>query len=135
VEFASSLGEFTVEDESEEKYPERLPNSFWIVRGANRLRRRPLLSCCSKRFASSRPWRASASRGESAGGTSPARGLGKSARERLLILALALARLPRPPLGFPGGSKDCERKSRKPGRCDLLFLSMVKVKVKVKAEA
>jgi hypothetical protein len=50
------------------------------------------------------------------------------------MLALALARLPRPPLEFPGGSKDCERKSRKPGRGGLLFLSMVKVKVRAEAE-
>src|SRR5690242_21778203 len=60
-----------------------------MVSGASLLRRRPLLSACSKRFGSRRPCKASASRGESGGGASPARGLGRSARERLLMLALA----------------------------------------------
>ncbi|QRC98239.1 hypothetical protein JI435_411780 [Parastagonospora nodorum SN15] len=47
-----------------------------MVSGASRLRRRPVLSACSKRFASSRPWSASASSGDSAGGTSPRAGWG-----------------------------------------------------------
>ncbi|KAH3966653.1 hypothetical protein HBH70_120080 [Parastagonospora nodorum] len=53
-----------------------------MVSGASRLRRRPVLSACSKRFASSRPWSASASSGDSAGGTSPARGLGSGEARR-----------------------------------------------------
>lgn len=101
----SSLGELTDELETEEKYPERFPNSFWMVRGANRLMRRPDLLSCSNLFASSRPWSASMSSGDSAGGTSPFRGLGRSLiMERLLVLAL---------LG--GGSKEWERESMAPG--------------------
>jgi hypothetical protein len=101
-----------------------------MVRGAMRLMRRPFLSCCSKRFASRRPWRARASRGERAGGASPVRGLGRSEpRDRLLMLALARFPMPRLLLVVVkvllvavGGSKDCERKSRPPGRCCLFAM-------------
>jgi hypothetical protein len=97
------------EFESEEKYPERFPNSFCIVSGASRLRRRPALFSCSNLFASSRPWRARASKGERAGGTSPARGLGRSPMDNWLPLREV--------------SYVWERNSRPPGRSGRLTMA------------
>lgn len=81
--------------------------------------RRPALFSCSKRFASNRPWWASASKGESAGGTSPVRGLGRSQSERLLELfggSNDWDRNSRPPGRLGGGIEVLERNSRPPGR-------------------
>jgi hypothetical protein len=60
-----------VSDADRKKAGRGLPNSCWIVRGGNRLSRLPLRDSSSNFFASSRPWKAKASRGDSAGGTVP----------------------------------------------------------------
>jgi hypothetical protein len=49
-------------------------NSFATVKGGNRLNRLPLRSSSSNLLARSLLWKAKASRGDSAGGTSPVRG-------------------------------------------------------------